>query len=367
MNADPQSNFASSDKIVDADIKRAGTLPTSFYQDPALWKASLDKIWLRSWQIAAFDHELQGLNVWPFSFLDKVIAEPLLLSKADDWKCMSNVCTHRAKILVEAAGKKPQLRCRYHGRCFDLNGQMLSMPEFEDAHDFPRDCEHLPQLPLEHWMQMYFTSVEPFAPWEEVFKPIKERMAFYPAQDLQPAPALDRDYPVKAHWALYCDNYLEGFHIPYVHHGLNKVIDYGSYSTEIYPYCNLQLGLAKEGEMHFPVREDGPDAGLAVAAYYWWIFPNLMLNFYPWGISINIVDPIDAKHCLVRFRTLVCDESKIEGWYDLDTVEAEDEAVVESVQLGVNSRLYAGGRFSPKMEKGVHHFHYLLQQFLLQS
>ncbi|MDH5404602.1 MAG: aromatic ring-hydroxylating dioxygenase subunit alpha, partial [Candidatus Heimdallarchaeota archaeon] len=41
-------------------------------------------------------------------------------------------------------------------------------------------------------------------------------------------------------------------------------------------------------------------------------------------------------------------------------VEREDENIVEQVQLGVNSVLYDRGRFSPKREKGVHHFHRLL-------
>jgi hypothetical protein len=53
---------------------------------------------------------------------------------------------------------------------------------------------------------------------------------------------------LKANWALYIDNYLEGFHIPYVHSSLNAVIDYGSYTSELYDYCNLQLAFAKTGK-----------------------------------------------------------------------------------------------------------------------
>ncbi len=48
----------------------------------------------------------------------------------------------------------------------------------------------------------------------------------------------------------------------------------------------------------------------------------------------------------------------------LDRVEAEDEAVVEQVAHGVKSRLYARGRYSPARERGVHHFHRLLAEFL---
>ena len=49
---------------------------------------------------------------------------------------------------------------------------------------------------------------------------------------------------------------------------------------------------------------------------------------------------------------------------DLDKVEKEDEEVVENVQKGVSSRFYKCGRFSPSMEKGVHHFHTLISEFI---
>ena len=49
---------------------------------------------------------------------------------------------------------------------------------------------------------------------------------------------------------------------------------------------------------------------------------------------------------------------------DLNKVELEDQEVVQSVQNGVNSRLYSYGRFSPSMEQGVHHFHTLIKEFM---
>ena len=47
-------------------------------------------------------------------------------------------------------------------------------------------------------------------------------------------------------------------------------------------------------------------------------------------------------------------------------VELEDEEIVHRVQKGVASRFYKNGRFSPKMEKGVHHFHSLISNFLFK-
>jgi phenylpropionate dioxygenase-like ring-hydroxylating dioxygenase large terminal subunit len=164
-------------------------------------------------------------------------------------------------------------------------------------------------------------------------------------------PSRSRDFEVHAHWALYVENFLEGFHIPFVHAGLNQVVDYSSYATEVFPYSNVQLAQAKSGEP---------------AAQYWWVFPNLMLNFYPWGLSLNQVEPQSIDRTRVLFRAFVWDAAKLESGAgaSLDRVEAEDEAIVQAVQRGVRSRLYTRGRYSPTRERGVHHFHRLLCSFL---
>ncbi|HNL38835.1 MAG TPA: SRPBCC family protein, partial [Saprospiraceae bacterium] len=86
----------------------------------------------------------------------------------------------------------------------------------------------------------------------------------------------------------------------------------------------------------------------------------------PWGLSVNIVRPLEPGLTRVSFRAYVWDRSKIGSGAgaELDLVEREDEAVVEQVQVGVRSRFYKHGRFSPKQEQGVHHFHRLLAEFL---
>jgi choline monooxygenase len=91
-----------------------------------------------------------------------------------------------------------------------------------------------------------------------------------------------------------------------------------------------------------------------------------MLNFYPWGLSINLVRPLSVDRCRVLFESYVLDPSKraLGAGADLDKVEREDEEVVQMVQKGVRSRLYSSGRYSPTQEKGVHHFHRLLARSL---
>jgi choline monooxygenase len=92
----------------------------------------------------------------------------------------------------------------------------------------------------------------------------------------------------------------------------------------------------------------------------------MMFNFYPWGLSINIVKPKSISRSVVSFRIYVWDESKLEqgAGSDLFRVEMEDEAVVEAVQKGIRSRFYTHGRYAVKREQGTHHFHRLLSSYL---
>jgi choline monooxygenase len=107
------------------------------------------------------------------------------------------------------------------------------------------------------------------------------------------------------------------------------------------------------------------DHGKKVAAYYYWVFPNTMFNFYPWGVSVNLVQPLGPDRTRVSFRTYVHDASRLDrgAGSGLDKVELEDEEVVEGVHKGIRSRFYKAGRFSPTREQGVHHFHSLLAKF----
>jgi choline monooxygenase len=128
----------------------------------------------------------------------------------------------------------------------------------------------------------------------------------------------------------------------------------------------VQIAEARDGETAFELPAGHPDAGRRVAGYYFWLFPNLMLNFYPWGLSVNVVEPVAIDRTRVRFLAWVGNAALRDrgAGADLHAVELEDEEVVESVQTGVRSRLYDRGRVSPTREAGVHHFHRLLARAL---
>jgi choline monooxygenase len=354
---------------IETDISKAETLPASFYRNKDVFELLKEKVFLKSWQWIG-DENLVKLpqSVHPFVLLDGYLTEPLLITKELDETihCLSNVCTHRGNLVALNPGKSKKLICTYHGRRFGLDGSYQSMPEFEQVKNFPRPCDSLHKLPIERWGPLLFAGLNPDFEFSSVIKKMKERVGFLPLDDFFLDPVLSKDFLVHAHWALYCDNYLEGFHVPFVHEELSKVLDYGSYKTEIYDYCNLQIGYTDDATEVFDLPEGHPDYGKNVGAYYYWVFPNMMFNFYPWGLSINVVKPLDINRTKVSFISYVYDPSKLDkgAGSGLEKVQREDEFVVENVQKGVNSSFYKAGRFSPTREQGVHHFHRLLEKFL---
>lgn len=354
---------------INTNIKKAETLPTSFYKDSNTFEAVKKDVFLKSWQFIGDENLLKfPQSVHPFVLLDGFLTEPMLLTrdKNDHLSCLTNVCTHRGNLVSLYPGKTKNLTCTYHGRRFNLQGKFEYMPEFNDAEDFPRPCDNLHTFPLKKWGPFLFAGLNSSFDFQQVINKMNERVGFLPLDEFILDNTLSKDFLIQAHWALYCDNYLEGFHVPFVHEDLNSVLDYGSYKTEIYDYCNLQIGYSSDANEVFDLPKDHLDYGKNVAAYYYWVFPNMMFNFYPWGLSINIVKPLSIHRTKVSFISYVYDADKLDkgAGSALEKVEREDEFVVENVQKGVHSSFYKAGRFSPKREKGVHHFHTLLSKFL---
>ncbi|HEX6307587.1 MAG TPA: aromatic ring-hydroxylating dioxygenase subunit alpha [Longimicrobiales bacterium] len=355
---------------IDADIARASTPPSRLYHDAAAYTAQRERIFARSWQLAGDTGQLKAPgHVLPFVLLPGCLDEPLLLTRdqAGTPHCLSNVCTHRGAIVVEGEGHVNTLRCRYHGRRFGLDGRFQHMPEFDDAQGFPSAADDLTRLPLRSFGPLQFTALDPMMTFEDWVQPVIARVGWLPLAQLRFDPDSSHDYVMNCNWALYTENYLEEFHIPFVHgRSLAGRLDYDAYRIELFEWSSVQIGPAAASEPAFELPAGHPDGALRVAAWYFWLFPNLMLNFYPWGVSVNVVQPLGPERTRVAFLTYVHDASLrgMGAGADLHRVEMEDEEIVESVQRGVRSRLYDRGRYSPRRERGTHHFHRLLARLL---
>ena len=356
-------------KEIDLDITKSGTLDGKFYTSEDCFKDTLENIFARNWQFITDDNKLKkNRDTYPFQFLGDLLPESLLLiNNEGKINCLSNVCTHRGNILIDKPCRiKKHITCGYHGKQFDTYGKFKFMPKTKGMKNFPSESDNLTVVSAAKWRQFIFASLAPKINFKELINDIESRIGWMPIEEFEYREDLSKDYYVKANWALYCDNYLEGFHIPFIHEDLNQVLEFDSYDVETFKYANLQIGIASDEEFCFDLPIESKDYGKKIAAYYFWLFPNLMLNFYPWGLSINIITPISVNETKVQFKSYVWDEGKLDSGAgaNLDKVELEDEKIVQQVQRGVASRFYNHGRFSPTMEQGVHHFHTLINKFM---
>lgn len=355
-------------KNVKQNIQESYTLPSEFYVSESIFNQSIDKLFANSWQLITHDDVVfHPDSAYPFTLMNDVLPEPLLLiNNKEGIKCYSNVCTHRGNLLVESpCVLNHSIVCGYHGRRFDACGKFISMPQTDGMKNFPSDQDNLPNVPCSQWKQFLFVSLNPKFSLDNLMEDVNKRVDWMPIKDFAYREDLSQEYLIDANWALYCDNYLEGFHIPFIHEELNEVLDYKNYDVETFSYSNLQIGYGNTEDVCFNLPISSPDYGKNIAAYYFWMFPNMMLNFYPWGLSVNIVTPLSVNKTKVEFKSYVWNEDllNVGAGANVNKVELEDQQIVQKVQKGVTSRLYNRGRFSPNMEKGVHHFHRLIQQF----
>lgn len=347
-------------------IEKAETPPGAMYCDKEFFETLSDRVFFPNtfWLGHQSDFSPE-INVFPVTCMPGSLNEPLILvrGKSGDFSSLlSNVCTHRAARIVSEPSKLKRLICPYHGRRWDLLGQFQFMPGFESALDFPRDCDHLKKHELVNWKGLLLGKFAGQVS-DSSLQLLFEIMDFFPLESLKAqAGEPSAEYTIPVNWALYCENYLEGFHIPFVHPGLNEALDIDDYPIESEGKVILQTGMADKNTSCFDLPKEHRDYGKRIGAYYFFLFPGLMLNFYPWGLSVNEVLPNSVSSTVIKYSTYLLPGAAKEGSAGaaLDEVEFEDQTIVQKVQDSIGSRYYPGGRYSPKHEKGVYYFHKML-------
>ena len=334
----------------------ATALPARFYAGPEMAATDRSTIFDRSWQLVAHVSQLRGIG-------DHVVANlaglPVIAVRGADGtvRVMHNVCRHRAGPIAQCDGLAAKaLRCRYHGWTYTLEGQLRSAPEMKDAQGFDVADVSLPQLAVKVWQGLVFAAVdEANAPDFEAFVAgIDARLGT--DRGLEHYGGHHRaSYDIACNWKVYVDNYLEGYHVPFVHPGLNRLLDYRSYRTELSRWHSLQWS---------PLESDPALYGNGDALYYW-LWPNTMLNILPGRLQTNTVVPLGVDRCRVVFDSYSADAGDAARRdADLafsDEVQHEDLAICEAVHRGLASGSYEAGHLNPRRESGVAHFHALLR------
>ncbi|MBO0722820.1 MAG: aromatic ring-hydroxylating dioxygenase subunit alpha, partial [Blastocatellia bacterium] len=318
-------------------------------------------VFAKSWQLAGRAEQVRE----PGQFITwEIGGEPLLIVRGDDGvlRGFFNVCRHHAAAVVtEPAGQARNLRCPYHGWTYSLDGELLGTPDFAGVCGFDRAANGLAAIETEVWKNWIFVKIERGG----------SGLASLLGQDLlQRFPVWEnflwlerRRYELACNWKVFVDNYLDGgYHIPYLHRGLNSVLAYSDYQIEIGERYCLQWS---------PVITGGSDARTSAVrkgdqALYLWIYPNLMINLYEGVMDTNIVIPLGVDRCAVIFDFYFTDVSEATEAHNLasiavsERIQDEDVSICESVQRGLSSRSYNVGRLSLRREAGEHLFHKLL-------
>ena len=336
-------------------LELASALPARYYFGDDMLAMEQRAVFARSWQLVAHHSQLAeaGDHV-----VEKIADVPVIVIRGQDnvLRAFPNVCRHRAGPLALCNGKGARaLHCKYHGWTYTLEGQLRSAPEMQAAEDFKVEDIRLPPLRVHEWQGLVFVALDDrVTPFEQVYAGIVERIA---PIDLASMRYLRRDsYDIDCNWKVYIDNFLEGYHLPHVHPGLSKVLDYRAYDTELFPWYSLQSS---------PLRDGGEFYGEGEAFYYH-VYPNVMLNIMPGRLQTNRILPLGPGRCRVEFDYYYAQDEKAMSRIAADQafsdeVQIEDVTICEAVQKGLASGFYEAGRLCPKRESGVWHFQNLLR------
>ncbi len=336
-------------------LELASALPARHYFGEDMLAMERRAVFARSWQLVAQHAQLAE----PGDHVVENIGEvPVLVVRGQDGvlRAFPNVCRHRAGPLALCNGKGARaLHCKYHGWTYTLEGQLRSAPEMQAAQDFKVEDIRLPPLRVHEWQGLVFVALDDSVPdFDHVYGGIVERIA---PIDLSAMRYLRRDsYDIDCNWKVYIDNFLEGYHLPHVHPGLSKVLDYRAYDTELFPWYSLQSS---------PLRDSGGAYGEGEAFYYH-VYPNVMLNIMPGRLQTNRILPLGPGRCRVEFDYYYAQDEQAMARIAADQsfsdeVQAEDITICEAVQKGLASGFYDAGRLCPKRESGVWHFQNLLR------
>ncbi len=342
------------------NIAHAWTLPASLYTDASVFAIEKGKIFARTWQVVG--HASQVANPGDY-FTTDLIGEPLFLVRGMDGKLRGfyNVCRHRAGPPAEGCGSRKLFRCGYHGWTYGLDGALISATEIDGVEGFRAEDFALAPVRTEEWFNLVFVNLDPEA------QPLRQSLGDLPRQaERFPFAEMKlferRTYDMKCNWKTYVDNYLEGYHLPSVHPGLNRELDYNAYVVEPHERHVRQFSPIRGAQPGDATPRRYQEAREDLTTDYFWIFPNWMLNCYPDNVSLNIVLPLEPERSLAIFewylpeREHTAPAAKASVAFS-DQIQIEDVGICEAVQKNLRSRSYSRGRFSVKQERGVHAFH----------
>jgi choline monooxygenase len=349
-------------------LAEAETITGPWYTDERIAELERQNVFGGTWQMVGRTAQLES----PGDFITaEVGGEPIVIVRSADksLRAFYNVCRHHAAAVVtQPCGNASIFRCPYHGWSYGTDGALKGVPEFEGVCNFDRTKNGLVPIRVEAWEKFVFVNLNRDAPllqshlgkMVEQFKPLGLANLHF---------AERREYTLECNWKVFVDNYLDGgYHVPHLHKGLNSILTYKEYTIENFERFCLQSS---------PIDAAGGEAMTAAVrkgqALYYWLYPNLMLNWYEGYLDTNFVVPLAINKMKVIFEFYfadVSDAAKARNKQSMDVserIQDEDHNICESVQKGLSSRAYGAGRLSVRREAGEQLFHQLLHKDLTRG
>jgi phenylpropionate dioxygenase-like ring-hydroxylating dioxygenase large terminal subunit len=279
-------------------------------------------------------------------------------------------------LIEEPTVLKGAIRCPYHSWCYKQTGEVVATPHIGGPgynYHSGIDKSELSLLEVRShiWRDVIFVNPDGMAPpFEEVHKPLLDRWAIFEQPMYSDMSDSSFKLEVNGNWKLAVENYLESYHLPWVHPGLNSyskledhenIVNYGHYAGQIsYKYIPQYT----TGKEFTNFKNLGPEWD--TKGEYIVLFPNLILGVQKDHIFNLIIEPLAPnkirEHIEIYYSdpALLADEYKEtrqENAKLWKTVFEEDIFVVEGMQKGRYAKGFDGGRFSPVMDEPTHVFH----------
>jgi len=299
-----------------------------------------------------------------------------------------NVCRHRgARLVTEPRGSVGRFfQCPYHAWAYDLDGACLGTPLFTPEAGIPEDqrdifdmgevkafdkADHgLYPARVEQWGCLVFVCLDPDAPaLLEELGDLPERLAGYRLGDQRLVRRVE--YEIEANWKLIGENFMEYYHLPWVHPGLVKVSPMSAHhrwqGQGMYVgFCTSPIAANTDdgGWEGLPPMSDLSEDN-AVSARFAWVVPSLAINALPNHTFLMLTRPTSAGHTSEVTYLLAPPESLEADGADAaveelgafwDEVNREDIEIVQRVQQGLADPAYTGGRMCYRFEESVHRF-----------
>jgi choline monooxygenase len=327
----------------------AATLPAAWYRDPSVYERERREVFAREWVVVARAAPVER----PGSYVAGEIAGyPVVVVRGEDGvlRAFHNVCRHRAGPLVpDGAGTcRGPLVCRYHGWSYRHDGALARARDF--GTDVDPASSSLWSVQVAEWANLVWVNLDLAAPgFGEDLATFVATVGGFPFERY--SLRAERHEDLACNWKTYVDNYLEGYHIPFVHPTLVREVDVTRYRVDARDrWC----------EHRAPARD-----GAANLGRWLWRWPNLALNLYPDGMNVERILPLGPDRTRVTYSYFFAavDEEAVEHAMAVSNrTLAEDREICEAVQRNLDAGVYDSGVLSPKHEAGVAHFHDLVRR-----